>query len=395
ADVTGLVAAAPGIGLPAGGSAALTAVPETLLLHLQQVKTRWNAQQQAQLEALGIIILQATAVFADPHTVTITPESGDPHTRKPDAIIVASGSVPVFPPTMRPNGRQIIAPRFASALGRLPASIAVIGGGATGTEFAYLFNRLGVAVTWIVDQFGVLPQFDRQAADLLAALLVRRGVRLVQGQMATRVDTAADGVTIVLADGACHSAEMAFLALGRRPDLERLNLAAAGLALVDGLLPVDAYGRSVKPHVYVVGDATGGPMIANRAMAQARTAGLHAADVPAPVCPLETVIHAIYSDPQVAQVGTLTGPGVRVASVPYAAGLKAHLAPEAEGFVKLAADAAGRLVGGTAVGTHAADLLAPVAVAIHTGMAAADFAALYAAHPTVSELAFAAARALD
>ncbi len=105
------------------------------------------------------------------------------------------------------------------------------------------------------------------------------------------------------------------------------------------------------------------------------------------------MIAAVYSEPQVAQVGQLRGDGIETVQVGYRASLKGHLFSPGAAFVKLAyEEGSGALTGGTAVGLHAADILAPVMVAIHVGMPVQDFAALYAAHPTLSELAFAAAR---
>jgi dihydrolipoamide dehydrogenase len=128
-------------------------------------------------------------------------------------------------------------------------------------------------------------------------------------------------------------------------------------------------------------------------MAQARIAGQHAAGArPTPYRP-DTVIAAIYTEPQVAQVGVMAGEGVQTVQTPVNAGLKTHLLPEGEGFVELAYGADRRLVGGPAVGPHAADVLAPVALAIQLEAGLDDLAAVYGAHPTVSELAFIAARA--
>jgi pyruvate/2-oxoglutarate dehydrogenase complex dihydrolipoamide dehydrogenase (E3) component len=142
----------------------------------------------------------------------------------------------------------------------------------------------------------------------------------------------------------------------------------------------------------LVGDAAGAPMVANRAMVQARVAGRHAAGAPTLPFRPETVIHAIYTEPQVAQVGTAQGEGVHTLRVPFRQGLKAHLLAESEGFVMLAYNNDRRLLGGVAVGSHAADVLAPLAMAMHMNAALDDLAAVYGAHPTLSELAFMAAR---
>lgn len=366
--------------------------PAAIVAQIKAVKQAWSGQQAAELAALGVAVVQGTAVFADPHTLTLTHEDSQ-RTLTADAFIVASGSVPIFPPTMKPNGKNILAPRFASALDSLPHSVVVVGAGVTGAEFVYLFNRLGLAVTWIIDQFGVLPTFDADAAQALKETLARRGVKLVEGHMADHIEQTDAGVAVVTTDNGRYPAALAFLAIGRKPDTANLNLEAAGLRLDRGEAAVDGYGRSAQPHIYLVGDVTGAPMIANRGMAQARVAGLHAAGLdPAPFRD-DAVIAAVYSEPQVAQIGRLTGAGVRTVQTPYTATLKGHLLPPEAAFLKLAYEAEnGRIVGATAVGPHAADALAPVAVALHAHLTVGDLAALYGAHPTVSELAFLAAR---
>jgi pyruvate/2-oxoglutarate dehydrogenase complex dihydrolipoamide dehydrogenase (E3) component len=391
ADSLGLFAEADELGM---SGAAGQAEPSAIVARIKAVKESWNGQQRAELEALGVKVVMGTAVFTDPHTLTISNDEGE-QTMTADAFIVATGSVPIFPPTMKPNGKTIIAPRFASALDSLPESMVVVGAGATGTEFVYLFNRLGLNVTWIVDQFGVLPDFDDEAGQVLADEFAARGVRLVSGHMAERIDQTDESIAVVTTDGERHPAAMAFLAIGRKPDTAGLNLEAAGLTLEKGTVKVDENGCSAQSHIYLVGDATGLPMIANRAMAQAWAAGQHAAgQSPVPFSE-STVIGAVYAEPQVAQVGKLSGENIETVKVPFSASLKGQLLPQGDAFVKLAYDGEnGRLTGAVAVGHHAADVLAPVMVAIHAGIALPDFAALYAAHPTMSELVFAAARAI-
>ena len=105
------------------------------------------------------------------------------------------------------------------------------------------------------------------------------------------------------------------------------------------------------------------------------------------------MIGAVYAQPQVAQIGRLNGDGIETVRVLFHASLKGQLLPQGDAFVKLAyVGENGRLTGAVAVGHHAADVLAPVMVAIHAQMTVQDFAALYAAHPTMSELAFTAVR---
>jgi pyruvate/2-oxoglutarate dehydrogenase complex dihydrolipoamide dehydrogenase (E3) component len=393
ADTLGLLATADEFGLQAGaGRPDVTAV----LARLEQVKQAWSRRQHGALTARGVQLLTGVAACSGPQSVTVRNPDGTPQAElTADAVIVAAGSVPWFPPGLRPDGQRVIAPRFAGGLTALPDSMLVIGAGATGCEFAYLFNRLGVDVTWIVDQLGVLPQMHPDLGRLLGQALVRQGVRMVAGQMVDRLERDGAGVTAVLQDGARYQAEMAFVAIGRLPDWERLNLDAAGLQPQQGVIEVDEYGRTANPRVYLVGDAVGGWMVANKAMAQARIAGRHAAGLPTPPYRRDGLVLAAYTQPQAAQVGCVVPhPDVRTVRVPYSAALKSYLEPESAGFIELSYAAADRrLLGAVALGAHAADVLSPVALAINLGATLDDLANTYAAHPVVSELAFIAARA--
>ncbi len=388
ADTLGVGAESATLGISA---LAGQASPERILARIQAVKKSWNGQLEAELKALGVEIVTGVGSFVSSREVVVENSQGDEVIRlRPDAAIIAAGSVPFFPESLRPDGQRVLAPRFASGLDWLPNRVVVIGAGATGTEFVYMFNRLGASVTWVVDQFGILPAFDPAAGEFIGRVLARRGVTIIRDQLAERIARTENSVTVVTSGGEAVTADMAFVAIGRISDLSRLNLEAAGLAVTKGKSPqVDGFGQTDVPGIYAVGDAAGAPMLANRAMAQAWVAGKHAAGANvAPFRP-ETVVHAIYSEPQVAQVGSLAGRRIKV---PFSGTLKAHLVPEGEGFVELAIDDGGKVIGGLAVGLHAADVLTPVALAIQTGATAADLAAVFAAHPTLSELVFVAAR---
>jgi pyruvate/2-oxoglutarate dehydrogenase complex dihydrolipoamide dehydrogenase (E3) component len=392
ADTVGLLSEAPV--MAEAGLDSIIPSATAIVTQIRAVKESWNRIQQEALEALGVEILPGLATFESIGRLVVQDADGQVlQRRQVEAVIVASGSVPFFPPGLRPDGKRVLAPRFASHLDPLPEDIVVVGAGATGCEFAYFFNRLGVKVTWIIDQYGVLPAFVPEAGLFLANVLAARGVHLVRDQLAERVERGEDGVIVVTLDGQGYPADMAFVAIGRKPDLGRLNLEVLGLQVTPGQAPAtDGYGRTGVPGLYLVGDAAGAPMVANRAMAQARVAGRHAAGAQTPPFRPETVIRAIYSEPQVAQVGIAQGEGVHTLRLPFRQGLKANLLADYDGFLMLAYNDDRRLLGGVAVGPGAANVLAPVAMAIYLNASLDDLAAVYSAHPTISELAFMAAR---
>lgn len=397
ADSLGLASRFAGLGLGNVGG-----MPDMGILaqRIRVLSQAHSDSQAADLTRLGVNMLAGKAALAGPHLLQVAPNEGIPIVLEFDAIIIATGSVPIFPPGLKPDGQRIIAPRFVGGLDRRPKSIIVVGGGVTGTEFVYGFNRLGASVHWVVDEFGVLPPFDREIVGVLVEALVSRGVVRHEGIAADSAVADAEGVTVTLGDGTALQAEMAFVAIGRRSDLLELNLEKAGLFedFQQGI-PVDGFGRSSVPSVYAAGDVTGPPMTANKAMTQGWIAGRHAAGAAVEPYRPETMIEAVYSDPQVAQVGLTRGEAdtrghsIREMRVSYESSLKALLINETAGFVKLWTDAGeGTLLGAAAVGTQAADVLAPVALGLGLGARLDDLAALFAAHPSLAELAFSAAR---
>lgn len=394
AEARAAAQAAEPLGVVIGGPP--RAASAAILARIGAVSAAWSAQQSARLSEAGVRVIPGVASFDGPGRLKVRDGEGhDLTSLRADATVIAAGSVPRFPPDLRPDGRRVLAPRFAGKIAELPPDIVVVGGGVTGSEFASLFSTLGVKVTWVVGPRGVLPGFAPAAGQALAATLIRRGVALYQGQPAVRIEQAADEVAVIGADGARHPAAMAFLAIGRSPDLSRLNLAALDLApAADGALGTDSFGQTAAPGVYAVGDAAGEPMLANRAMAQAWVAGRHAAGAAVAAFRADAVIHAAYCAPQVAQVGRVSGADVRSMRLPLRATLKAHLADEEEGFFELAYAAASRqIVGAAAVGAHAAESLAPVALAVGQGLRIEELAAVFTANPTMGEIAFMAARA--
>lgn len=362
-----------------------------LLKQITSVAEAWNGSQEDSLRDLDVKFVKGVASFVSGHEILVKePSQGVSARLVGDVFILATGSIPKFPAGLKPDGKRVIAPRFVSHLSEIPSSVIVIGAGATGVEFVSLFVNLGAEVTWIIDEYGVLPAFDDEAGQSLRAFMKHRGVRVVEPAIAERIDSAGDIPRVRVSSGESFGAEMVFVAVGRTPDLERLNLDAAGLRPHgNNSLGTDSYGRTEIKWIYLIGDAAGSPMIANRAMAQGWVARIHAAGGNVkPVLP-EAVVHAVYSSPEVAQVGNLRSRN-RV-TVQYEGQLKSRFSDH-QGLLKLAFDVDRRITGAVAIGPHAADTLAIVALAIQTDAAVDDLAAVFGAHPTFSELPSIAAR---
>jgi dihydrolipoamide dehydrogenase len=307
---------------------------------------------------------------------------------------------------------DIFAPRFVRQLRSLPETMLVVGAGVTGAEAVSAFVDLGVQVTWLVDDLGILPRFDRELASSLGDVLMERGVKIVHGKRVTSVTLAAsenaaraERVLAKLDGGRTYAAERAFVAIGRRPDAIRLSPAAAGIAIdpASGAIVIDEHGRTSNARVFAAGDVTGGPFTATKASAEAWVAARTATDRPASPPRREAWIEAVYSRPEVARVGRTPEESarrglpfeVRVAS--YESSLRGVLEgagfdPHARGTLKVVLDADERVVGATAIGPRASEVLAPLATAIHLGARADDLRGLVLAEPSLSAIALDALR---
>lgn len=373
-------------------------------------KARSDRMRLALADA-GARIVEGVARFVGPQSIEVASAGGAPRTLPFDAAIVAAGSEPRFPAGFfgeagKPDGHFVFAPRHVRAMAELPKTLLVIGGGVTGAEHAYAFQAMGVEVTWILDELGILPQVDRELAESLGDVLMERGIKIVHGKrVLSVVHDPKQGALAKLDGGRTYSAERAFVAVGRRADTARLGLAELGLALEgDGTIPVDEFGRTSLAAIYAVGDATRGAQSSARAEATGWTAARHATRQPVePIVP-GAFVEVVYTSPEIATVG-LSPAGATRRGLPFdllthdfASSLRASFDgvgrdPHARGVLRVVTEPeGGKILGATAVGPHAGEVLAPIAVALRLGARARDLAHVFLPAPSYGEIATAALR---
>lgn len=370
-----------------------------LMERIRQRTRQWGEQQDGALQKAGVQVMRGVASFADSHTLKVQTEGGGTQEVPFDFALIATGSVPIFPPGMKPDGKRILAPRFASSLQSLPEHLVMVGGGVTGSEFAYLFRVLGSAVTVITDIPRLLPRADEDVSLALEHALREIGIETLLSSPVESVTATDAGVQVRLVDGRLKEGSHAFIAIGRRADTARLSLESAGIQYTPQGILTNEYMQCSVPHIYVAGDAAGPPFTLNRGWAQARVAVRHALGGATEPFRPELVVEAVYTQPQVAQVGITEaqarqqGTRVKVLRANYADLLKAQLLGETEGFVKLVVEEdTDKLLGGSAIGVHSADVLAPLAAAMAMGATAKTLASLFPAHPTMVEVLYEALR---
>jgi len=370
------------------------------------VKARADRMKNALAEA-GVRIAEGVARFTSATSVEVGARA-----LPFDKAIVAAGSEPRFPTGFfgavdKPDGHHVLAPRHVRRLIDLPKSILVIGGGATGAEHAHAFRSLGVEVTWLLDELGILPRFDREVADSLGDVLMERGVKIVHGKrVLSVVHDPKQGALASLDGGRTYAAERAFVALGRRADTARLGLSELGIHLhADGTIPTDGFGQTSLESIYAVGDATEGAQSAPRAEATGWTAARHATEQKVEALQPSTFVEAVYTTPEIARVGLspreamARGGEVDLRTHDFGgSSLRATfdgsgIDPHARGMLRVVCEPdGGKLLGATAIGPHAAEVLGPIAIAMRLGANARDLAHVFLASPTYGEIATAALR---
>jgi dihydrolipoamide dehydrogenase len=319
--------------------------------------------------------------------------------------LLATGSTEFVFPGVEVDGKRVLTSREALESTRLPESIAIVGGGAVGVEFAYAYSCYGTRVTLVEMQEQLLPGFDAETAQELARAFERRGIGVLTGTAFRELRARAEGVAVsVEGPGGAQelAAEQLLLAVGRRARTQGIGLEEAGVALERGFVRVDEQYRTSAPGVWAIGDCNGPPLLAHAASHEGIAAVEFMAGVRRPPVDPRRIPANIYCQPQVGAIGLseaqarAAGHDVRVGKVPFAASGKAVGTGHTEGFVKVVIDARSQeLVGCQIIGHGATELINEVALAMTLECTVAEVAEACHAHPTLSETLVEAALAAE
>ncbi len=279
----------------------------------------------------------------------------------------------------------------------VPESLLIIGGGVLGIEFACIFNAFGSKVQAIKRGPGILPPIDEELQTRMIPMLKRAGINITHGIYVKEIAETADGKKKLVADTKDGGpvefvAEKILLALGRVPNYGGIDLDALGIEHDKRGIKTDSRMRTNVPGIYAIGDVVGRFWLAPVASAEGVVAVENITGHPAEI-DYRIVPSCVFSIPEVATVGLKEkeardkGLDVKVAKFPFTANGRAMAMGEAEGIVKVVAQAGdGKLLGVHILGPRATDLIHEASIALKTGAKAADIAdILVHAHPTLSE----------
>ena len=318
------------------------------------------------------------------------------------AVVLATGSVALPIPGVEFGGR-VVDTWGAWSLPEQPKKIAVVGAGASGSEIASAYKRLGTEVILIEMLPQILPAEDKDIAKVVERVFKKSGIEISTGAPVENVEVGSDSVKFTYGD---KSAEVDYLCVagGRGPDTEALGLEAAGVQLDEGgrKIKVDEFGRTTNPKVFAIGDLVNKKALAHKAEEEGVVAVETAAGVETEPVNQELLVGATFTHPQVASVGLTeaaakeAGHEVKIGKQKISGEGAGTVYDDKDGIVKLVVDAKyGEILGAHIVGNRACDMIAELVATMALEGGAQELARIVHPHPTVSEAVLDAARAVD
>lgn len=341
-------------------------------------------------------IIRGVGTFTSPHTLSVKSDDGKETVIRFENAIIAAGSRPVHLPFVPHDDPRVMDSTGALELKDIPKKLLVMGGGIIGMEMACVYNALGSEITVVELADSLLGGVDKDLLKPFMKFIQPKYKEIRLKTKVTKVEAKKDGLWVTF-EGEQAPAEperfdRMLCAVGRIPNGKDIGAQAAGVNVDErGFISVDNQMRTNVPHIFAIGDIVGNPMLAHKAIPEARIAaeviaGLqHFFDV-------QCIPNVAYTDPEVAWVGLMEkeakekGLTVGVGIFPWAASGRAISQGRTEGLTKVVFDkTTHRLLGAGIVGPHAGDLISEMALAIEMGCDAEDIALTIHPHPTLAE----------
>ena len=338
----------------------------------------------------GVTVKFGRVTFTSPTVLELNGESFSSRN-----TIIATGSRPAVPQVEGLAEAGYLTNEGVFDLTRLPASIVVVGGGPVGVELGQALQRLGAQVTLIQGPARILPREDAEVSQTVASVLKSEGIEIVTGARFVRAGRSGDRTVVTAKRGddlLSFEADEIILAVGRRPNVDGLNLEAAGIAYDAGGIKVDDYLQTTAGSVLAIGDVIGGYRFTHVAAYQA---GIAVRNALVPIAKKKVDYRVVpwctFTDPEAARVGLTPDEAgerhkrVRVVKLPWAYIDRAQTEGKTVGFIKLVlAGKKDEIVGAHMVGAGAGELLGELALAMRNNLALNDILDTIHAYPTMS-----------
>jgi dihydrolipoamide dehydrogenase len=362
-----------------------------------------------------IDVIEGHAVFSDAHTIKVGSSEFKPDAAERSVtsanFIVATGARARSLPGVEIDGERVIQYRDAVVMADLPRRMIVVGSGAIGMEFSYVYSSYGCEVTVIEMLDQVLPLEDAEVAAEVQKAFNKAGIKTLVSTRTEKVEIDGSEVKVTVRNVKDDSvetltADKVLMAIGVRPNTDALELEAAGVKVDErGFIPVDERMRTNVEGIYSIGDCTGKLALAHVASAMGIVAAETIAGVetlPIPQERYKFMPRCTYCHPQVASLGMTeaqareAGLEIKVGKFPFMPNGKAQALNEKVGFVKIIADARyGEILGAHLVGPEVTEMLPELSLAQFMEITPAEIARNVHAHPTLSEVLMEAAHAVE
>tara|TARA_B100001564_G_scaffold286041_1_gene249055 strand:- start:1963 stop:3369 length:1407 start_codon:yes stop_codon:yes gene_type:complete len=322
-------------------------------------------------------------------------------------IVIATGSTVASLPGIEINEKNIVSSTGALSFDKVPAKLAVIGGGYIGLEMGSVWSRLGSEVTVIEYLDYITPGMDREISNEFQKILSKQGIKFKMGSKVETIKDNGKSVLISYTDVKNSKKEVlevdkVLLSVGRKPYTEGLNLSKVGVKKDSkGRIEVNKKLQTSINNIYAIGDVIKGPMLAHKAEEE----GIAVAEILAGQAGhvnYDVIPGVVYTSPEVATVGKTEeqlkeeNKSYKIGKFPFLANSRAKVNNETEGFVKILADSkTDKVLGVHIIGPHCGDMIAEMALAMEFGASAEDIARTCHAHPTHTEAIKEAALAVD
>ncbi len=339
--------------------------------------------------------LYGTARITGKNTIEITTREGGKEIVEAKNIIVATGSSTIEIPTFKFDGKSIIGAREAVSLKEVPKRLLVIGGGVIGLELGCVYQNFGAELTVVEAMPTLLPGVDPDCTAVLERRMTKKGAKIFKNAKALGYERTANGLAVRIDVGGkteTIETDVVLVAVGMRPNGKGLGLEEIGVKIDErGFVPGDKYCRTNVPNVYSIGDVSGGPLLAHKAIKEGEIAAEVVAGHKAEK-DWVSIPGAIFTDPEIATTGMTEaqakekGIEVRVGKMPFGASGRAMAVQETDGFIKHVIDAkTHQILGVHIVGPQATDSISEANLALEMAAFAEDVALTIHPHPTLGE----------
>jgi dihydrolipoamide dehydrogenase len=363
----------------------------------------------ALFKANNVTFAYGNASFTGKNTVSLKKKDGTTDEYTAQAIVIATGGAPIDVKAWPHDGETIINSDDAVQLKRIPKNLLIVGGGVIGLEFATVYTRLGAKVLVVEAMANILTGTDLEISKTLGRILKKQGIEIALSTKVETIEKVADQKVKATFNGEYTSNkpetrefDMVLVAVGRRPVTDSLDLEKAGLKVNEkGFIDVDAQRKTSVDGIYAIGDITGGPLLAHKAMKEGVVAAEVIAGDRASAFDPVAIPNCVYTDPEVATVGLseeeakAAGYTIKIGKFPLMASGRARTMNETDGLIKLIGDAkTDLLLGMHIVAPQAESLIGEGLIALEMGATVEDIGLSIHPHPTLTESIMDAAEAM-